>query len=313
MATPRRSKALYASQVLPTKKWRETPTNDQPGGRSGHARRPAVLIPRGFHANYVENLANRELQLRQRRVITCRTSGPVTVLMFAILLLTTQASADPQSFFPSLPIHEDDMLSSEYHLAVDGCRFELTEFWPDADVPRRVTIEKVDLANIPTVPLLVGGSYGKKYSTRHIKFWSAWPYDKEEISALNSTFAKLWINFLSKRKLHPEEIAAKRERLREALTQIESGEFGDFAQRNHSVTYDVEDGWKIDSVSVLTGLRLPFESADSTALTEAVFQQQLAHCPEVVPRILDYLDGELDGKIDQFFLDKLGLEFQEYR
>lgn len=240
---------------------------------------------------------------RVRRLFRC---GAISVS--CILLAATDTYADVLSFFPSTQIHEDDGLIGEYELAIEDCRFEITAHFPTRQRPRFVKHTKIDLSDFITVPFLVG-SGGSTVSARVIVAWFTESHVKSEVADLQIMLRETRVPLFHDRKnVSESDIAARRSKLRETLGQIEDGIFGEFAMRNHSAYYDVVDQPKLDSVTVADAFQLPAKGRERDELIQAVFEHQLENCPGIISSILDRLDGKADGKIDQFYLDKLNLD-----
>ncbi len=217
--------------------------------------------------------------------------------------------ADVLQFFPSTSIHEDDSVFGDYDLKVDGCTFEITKFSPNREMPDYVRQSVVDLSAYITLPLVVG-SAGGTYTSRVNTIWFVEDHLKQEISSLSFSLQAMSVPALLFSKTRNEDdLDQLRQGLRDRLEKIQAGEFGEFAQKNHSVSYEASEPQKIISVSVGPAFYLPSNGWEAGALIEAVFQHQLTHCPEIIARVLDRLDRVEDGKIDPHFLDALNLEY----
>ena len=190
-------------------------------------------------------------------------------LFFALILISCgQASADTglDQFFPSRPIHEDDKLSGEFEAVIDGCNVKLTEISGSF-----ATISLFDVQSYETDPGRLALPYGKQLSTR---YKVSWQVRTEGVGMMteevNAKLRDLRISWRDRRTLGPQELQAKSDVLEGWLSEIQSGDHGSFAQRNHAARYLTAGERLLVSVRINTGMEFPVRAKEIPQLAHVM-------------------------------------------
>lgn len=180
------------------------------------------------------------------------------------------AENEIQQFFPSGPIHEDDRLTGHFEMATEGCNVELTE-----TTGAFTTVGRFDVQSYETDPGRLFGPNATRLSTRYNFVWPTRSGAPDSIiEELNSDLWQLRISWRDRRTLSSDQVRAKSLELENWLSEIRSGEHGQFAQRNHTARYLADDGFLV-SVLINTAIEMPVRASDMSSLAHAMYRHGL--------------------------------------
>ncbi|MEM0978085.1 MAG: hypothetical protein AAGJ34_11155 [Pseudomonadota bacterium] len=194
--------------------------------------------------------------------------------LFHLTLGTLVLTFDPQlanasdrlsGFFPSLPVGEDDALS-QFELHIDGCQLVVTE-----NATRFRDEHRYDIRSYQTVRDALSEPKQKRFSTRHLLAWPAYPGDeKRDVDALNAELWELRLGLRELLNLPEPDLRSKSQVLETWLSEIQIGAHGTFAQHNHSAQYLKSDPDILVSVRINTSMYLPAQTSEFLPLHEEV-------------------------------------------
>lgn len=194
------------------------------------------------------------------------------VALVAIDISQASAETELAQFFPSMPIHEDDRLDGNFEAVFSGCIIKLTETSKSF-----VSVHTFDVLSYETNSGRLSWPYAREFSTRYNVPW----FLRTEVSQAktNELNAQLWnlrISWRDRRTLGAAEVRRKSEVLQSWLSEIRSGRYGSFAQKNYTARYQKTGEELLVSVLINNLMNFPVQRGDMPSLAHAMYRHSLA-------------------------------------